>query len=155
VCQLLRELTRGVESIIRLVGKRAHEKTSERSQIGAGQFRQRVGRLSPETGDSFRPQPLVDQDGQTENIGPPIPGRRSCRPFWRGVWSPRWSSRPGPLERARDPEAGQPDIVSRHEHIARVQGAMDDLGVRRRIEGAGEVRGNPGGLGGRRRPALP
>jgi hypothetical protein len=36
-----------------------------------------------------------------------------------------------------------------------VQGAVDDLGVRRRVESAGKVRGNPGGLGGRRRPALP
>ncbi len=55
----------------------------------------------------------------------------------------------------RDPKAGQPDLVGRHEHIARVQRAVDDPCVRRRIEGAGEVCRNPRRLGRRRRPLLP
>lgn len=155
MCQLLRKLERGIEPIIQLVGKRTHEKVSQRSQIRAGQFRQRVGRLSPQTGHPFRPQPFMNEDGEAEHVGPPIPDRRSRRPLGSGIRSSHRNSRPCPLKRMRDPKAGQLDRVGRNEHIARVQRAVDDLRVRRRIEGAGEVSRNPHRLGRRRRPVLP
>ena len=95
----------------------------------------------------------MDERGQAEHVGAPIPGAAG-HPLGRRVRPPHRRGDADPLERAGDAEAGQPHVVGRQQHVARMQRAVHDVDRRGEVERAGQLRRDPQRVGRRRRAVL-
>ena len=95
----------------------------------------------------------MDERREAEHVGAAIP-RAAGDPLGRGVRTAHRRGDADPLERAGDAEAGQPRVVGRQQHVARMQRAVGDVDGRGEVERAGQLRRDAQRVAGRRRPVL-
>ena len=109
-----------------ILGERARKHGAQRGKSRAGDLGERRRRCSPEAADAPAPQQLVHQRREAEDVGAAIP-RGAGDALGRGVGPANRRDDADPLERARDAEAGEPRVVGRQQHVARMQRAVDDV----------------------------
>ncbi len=139
--QRVGELERRVVPLGRIVREGAGEDGAQRRDVRAVDRGDGLGREGADTDHTAPEEHLEDQRGQAEDVGATVPCGAGDA-LGRGV---RPADRCGDAKRIENlgnAETGDPRLVGRHQHVARMQSTVEDVDRRGEVERTAELRRN-------------